>query len=48
MSDALAYWFVWIFPVTRVLEFALGVAVALLVASGRWRGPSVGSPRPWP
>ena len=41
MSDALAYWFVWIFPVTRLLEFALGIAVALLVASGAWRGPGL-------
>ena len=41
MADGLAYWFVWIFPVTRALEFALGIAVALLVASGRWRGPSL-------
>jgi peptidoglycan/LPS O-acetylase OafA/YrhL len=41
MSDGLAYWFVWIFPVTRALEFALGIVVALLVASGRWRGPSL-------
>lgn len=41
MSDSLAYWFVWIFPGTRLLEFALGIAVGLLVASGGWRGPSL-------
>ena len=48
MSDALAYWFVWIFPVTRVLEFALGVAVALLVASAGGGVRACASPRPWP
>ncbi|MBB5075446.1 acyltransferase family protein [Nonomuraea endophytica] len=41
MGDDIAYWFVWIFPVTRALEFALGIALALLVASGRWRGPGL-------
>ncbi|MFI6502167.1 acyltransferase family protein [Nonomuraea typhae] len=41
LPDDLAYWFVWIFPVTRALEFALGIVVALLVAAGRWRGPGL-------
>ncbi|HYN92389.1 MAG TPA: acyltransferase [Pilimelia sp.] len=34
-------WFVYIFPLTRMLEFALGIALALLVRSGGWRGPGL-------
>jgi len=41
LSPDLAYWFVWVFPVTRALEFALGMTVALLIREGRWRGPGV-------
>lgn len=29
-------WFVQIFPVTRIFEFALGIVVARIVQSGRW------------
>ncbi|MFG2298600.1 acyltransferase family protein [Streptomyces sp. NPDC048603] len=36
-----AYWFTYVFPLFRALEFAAGAAVALLVRSGRWRGPRV-------
>lgn len=41
MDGPTAYWFVWILPLTRVLDFALGVTLALLVAEGRWRGPGL-------
>ncbi|WP_239114829.1 acyltransferase family protein [Planotetraspora kaengkrachanensis] len=41
LSPGLAYWFVWVFPVTRALEFALGMTLALLIRDGRWRGPGV-------
>ncbi|MFD4638777.1 acyltransferase family protein [Lentzea sp. NPDC058436] len=32
------YWFVYVFPVTRVLEFALGMVMARIVMSGQWIG----------
>jgi peptidoglycan/LPS O-acetylase OafA/YrhL len=32
------YWFVYVFPVTRVLEFALGMVTARIVMTGRWLG----------
>ncbi|MGN6409245.1 MAG: acyltransferase family protein [Curtobacterium sp.] len=32
--DGLAYWFAYIFPITRVPEFVAGVALALLMRSG--------------
>jgi peptidoglycan/LPS O-acetylase OafA/YrhL len=32
------YWFVYVFPVTRVLEFALGMVMARIVMTGRWIG----------
>jgi peptidoglycan/LPS O-acetylase OafA/YrhL len=32
----LRLWFVYLFPVTRLLEFALGVVIAHLVLDGRW------------
>ncbi|RBQ21779.1 acyltransferase [Spongiactinospora rosea] len=35
------YWFVWIFPIPRALEFALGMTIALMVQEGRWRGPGL-------
>ncbi|MEU1877808.1 acyltransferase [Streptosporangium sp. NPDC020072] len=41
MPESIGYWFVWIFPVTRALEFALGMTVALMVKEGRWRGPGL-------
>ncbi len=31
-----AYWFVWVFPVTRALDFVLGMVVARIVQAGRW------------
>ncbi|SDY37356.1 Peptidoglycan/LPS O-acetylase OafA/YrhL, contains acyltransferase and SGNH-hydrolase domains [Micromonospora pattaloongensis] len=35
-------WFVYVFPLTRMLEFALGIVLARLVATGAWRGPALG------
>lgn len=35
-------WFVYYFPVTRALEFILGILVALMVMNKRWRGPRLG------
>ncbi|MDF5755023.1 acyltransferase [Spongiactinospora sp. TRM90649] len=37
----LGYWFVWIFPITRALEFALGMTIAVMVREGRWHGPGL-------
>ncbi|MFE5732108.1 acyltransferase family protein [Streptomyces sp. NPDC056528] len=34
-------WFVYIFPPTRVLDFALGILMARIVLTGRWVGPGV-------
>lgn len=34
-------WFVYVFPLTRMLEFALGIALARLVATGVWYGPGL-------
>jgi peptidoglycan/LPS O-acetylase OafA/YrhL len=34
-------WFVYIFPLTRMLEFAVGIVLARLVATGAWRGPGL-------
>ncbi|BBH68024.1 hypothetical protein ACTI_47090 [Actinoplanes sp. OR16] len=30
------YWFIWVFPVTRLPEFAAGMLLALIVRQGRW------------
>ncbi|PSK71847.1 acyltransferase [Streptomyces sp. CS149] len=35
------YWFVYVFPVMRLAEFACGIALACLVRRGAWRGPGV-------
>ncbi|MFD5029204.1 acyltransferase family protein [Streptomyces sp. NPDC058405] len=35
------YWFTYVFPGFRLLEFVAGVAAALLVREGKWRGPGV-------
>jgi peptidoglycan/LPS O-acetylase OafA/YrhL len=35
------WWFTQIFPVTRSVEFWLGVAAAELLRRGRWRGPKL-------
>lgn len=35
------YWFTYVFPAFRSLEFVAGAAVALLVRRGHWRGPGV-------
>ncbi|QUF06710.1 acyltransferase [Actinosynnema pretiosum subsp. pretiosum] len=36
MPGELEYWFVYVFPVTRGLEFALGMVLARVVKSGLW------------
>lgn len=36
MSTGLAYWFVYVFPVTRLAEFCLGIVMARIVRDGRW------------
>lgn len=36
LPAATAYWFVYVFSVTRALEFALGMVLARIVLSGRW------------
>lgn len=36
------YWFVYYFPLTRLLEFTLGILVARVVLSGRWGGLRLG------
>ncbi|WP_369393229.1 acyltransferase family protein [Streptomyces sp. CG1] len=35
---ALAFWLVYIFPVSRVLDFVLGIVMARIVLEGRWTG----------
>jgi peptidoglycan/LPS O-acetylase OafA/YrhL len=37
-----SFWFVYMFPPVRSLEFWLGVVTALLVKRGRWYGPGLG------
>lgn len=34
-------WFVYVFPVARLLEFVLGMLLARIVLSGRWIGLGV-------
>ncbi|OCC07231.1 acyltransferase [Streptomyces sp. PTY087I2] len=34
-----AFWIIQIFPVTRLLEFVLGILAARIVMAGRWTGP---------
>ncbi|WP_428966750.1 acyltransferase family protein [Micromonospora fluostatini] len=36
------WWFTQVFPLTRSLEFWMGVAAAELMRRGRWRGPNLG------
>jgi peptidoglycan/LPS O-acetylase OafA/YrhL len=36
LPDDVAYWFVWILPVSRLPEFVLGICAARLVAVGSW------------
>ncbi len=35
-SEPTAYWFLYVLPVTRLAEFCLGMALARIVATGRW------------
>ena len=41
VGDAHRRWFVYVFPLARMVEFALGVVLALLVRRGVWRGPGL-------
>ncbi|GAA1295784.1 acyltransferase [Planotetraspora silvatica] len=41
MPGTVGLWFIWVFPGTQVLEFALGMTLALMIREGRWRGPGV-------
>ncbi|GAB2977651.1 acyltransferase family protein [Saccharothrix stipae] len=36
LPSALEYWFVYVFPVTRALEFVLGMVLARIVRAGLW------------
>ncbi|WP_395297498.1 acyltransferase family protein [Kitasatospora hibisci] len=36
----MGYWFAYIFPPMRMAEFVIGIALALLVRRGAWRGPN--------
>jgi peptidoglycan/LPS O-acetylase OafA/YrhL len=38
LPTEIAYWLIYVFPVTRALEFALGMAMARIVRSGQWIG----------
>jgi peptidoglycan/LPS O-acetylase OafA/YrhL len=40
-SGSLAYWFIYVFPVTRMLEFCLGMVLARIVRRGQWIGVPV-------
>lgn len=35
-SPSYHFWFVYVFPVTRLLEFVIGILLARIVMSGRW------------
>ncbi|MEV6210114.1 acyltransferase [Kitasatospora sp. NPDC051914] len=37
----IGYWFAYVFPPMRMAEFVIGIALALLVRRGAWRGPGV-------
>ncbi|WP_432834168.1 acyltransferase family protein [Dactylosporangium sp. CA-092794] len=39
LPEHLRYWFVFVFPVTRWFEFALGIAMARILRENRWAGP---------
>jgi peptidoglycan/LPS O-acetylase OafA/YrhL len=41
-SPSISYWLVYIFPVTRAFEFALGMTMARIVLSNRWIGLKLG------
>jgi peptidoglycan/LPS O-acetylase OafA/YrhL len=41
VGDMQRRWFVYVFPLARMVEFAVGVALALLVRRGLWRGPGL-------
>ncbi len=36
LPNHLAYWFVWVFPGTRALDFVLGMVLARIVQADRW------------
>ena len=35
-SPATAYWFIYVFPPSRMIEFCLGILMACIVRTGRW------------
>jgi len=35
-DDSLAYWFAYIFPPVRLIEFVIGILIALEVRDGTW------------
>lgn len=41
-NPAWHFWFVYVFPLTRMLEFVLGVLLARIVREGRWIGVGLG------
>ncbi|MDG4830862.1 acyltransferase [Solwaraspora sp. WMMD1047] len=41
VPEAHRWWFTQVFPLTRSLEFWMGVAAAELMLRGRWRGPGL-------
>jgi peptidoglycan/LPS O-acetylase OafA/YrhL len=42
VGDAGRRWFVYVFPLARMVEFGVGIVLALLVRQGVWRGPGLG------
>lgn len=40
-NPAWQFWFVYVFPLTRMMEFVLGVLMARIVREGRWAGPGL-------
>lgn len=38
LPDNIAHWVVWVFPLTRMLEFVLGMVLARIVRAGLWIG----------
>jgi peptidoglycan/LPS O-acetylase OafA/YrhL len=41
VGDAGRRWFVYVFPLARMVEFGVGIVLALLVRQGAWRGPGL-------
>jgi peptidoglycan/LPS O-acetylase OafA/YrhL len=43
VGDAGRRWFVYVFPLARMVEFGVGIVLALLVRQAAWRGPGLGT-----